>query len=114
MLPGIAELPRTLSIEKVFPVSRMPGPPTWHRVVPLDGVFFILSGSDDLVSVLVKSKNGAWEPIEFMREGFLVKHYRPRITRENVLTVFGDLEKGKSEIKFPCDVDYADWPTIGT
>ena len=40
---------------------------------------FILSGSEDLVPVLERSAGGSWAPQEYERDGYRVKHYRPRV-----------------------------------
>ena len=74
---------------------------------------FILSGSEDLVRVLRQDEHRSSERVEFERDGFVVRPYRPRveglfsrielwtntrdgeihwraITKTNVLTIYGD------------------------
>jgi len=86
---------------------------------------FILSGSEDLVPVLVRDEHGRWmnEPIP-PREGYAIKSYRPRteglfarierwtrldddtthwrsISKDNILTVYGF--DANSRIADPCN-----------
>jgi RHS repeat-associated protein len=74
---------------------------------------FIMSGNEDLVPSLHQVGDNEWARIEFERDGFLVRRYRPRIeglfarierwmnlhngeshwravTRDNVLSIYGD------------------------
>ena len=85
---------------------------------------FILSGSEDLVPVLLRDSHGRWVLDEFERDGYRVKRYRPRIeglfarierwtriddgdvhwrslSKDNVLTVYG--QDDLSRIADPAD-----------
>jgi RHS repeat-associated protein len=87
---------------------------------------FILSGSEDLVPVLLEDGQGGWVHDEFEREGYRVKRYRPRIeglfarierwtrladgdehwrsiSKENTLTVYGRNEASRIFDPSNCD-----------
>ncbi len=87
------------------------GLPRYNDVEESD--IFILSGSEDLVPVLMEDGSGGWiDEVQSPREGYIIKSYRPRteglfarierwtrlvdgdvhwrsISRDNVLTVYG-------------------------
>ncbi len=79
---------------------------------------FILSGSEDLVPLLRRRGDGEWERADEERDGFRIRFYRPRVeglfarierwtrlddgdihwrsvTRENVLTLYGDTPESR-------------------
>ena len=87
------------------------GTPSYRDDVDSD--IYILSGYEDLVPALKRKHTGAWRTVEYDRDRYRVKQYRPRveglfarierwtraddgaihwrtISKDNVLTVFGD------------------------